>query len=797
MTEPSPLSHASPGVGISDPIGDDGRSGQAPVFKQLQLSIRGMSCGACAAKIEKSLNQIPHVQAQVNYASERASVSLFSEVPVAALIQRVESAGYQAELAGTTHSAADDAAEDDRRVHYLGRRLLVAALLFMPLAEWSMAFSLLPWLRFPHWQFLFIAMGAPVVVWAAWPFHRAAFQAARHGTATMDSLVSMGVIAATSWSLYAMFFRDVSEPGRSGLYVLLHQAGGALYLDVAAGVTTFLLAGRYFEALARRRAGSALRALAAVAAKDVAILQLDGSERRVPVGQLRSGDRFIVRPGETIATDGEVVLGNSAVDCSAMTGESVPREIGEGEQVLGGTVVLSGRLIVQALKVGGDTQLAQMLELVEQAQLQKASVQRLADRISSVFVPTVMAGAILTFGGWILIVGSVESAFSAALAVLIIACPCALGLATPAALRVASGRGAQLGIFFKGHQGLETSKAVDTVVLDKTGTVTQGRMELADLTVLPGVERSQLLYAAGALEQASEHAVAAAIAVAAAREFSHLAQASAFSSLPGLGASGLVDGHRILVGKPQLLAQHGVAIPKQLVEQCTAWEVMSHTAVLVARDGAAIGAIAVADAIKPSAAAAVLELQQLGLNCILLTGDNEATARAVAVEVGIREVVAGALPKDKVRVIRDLQARGHCVAMVGDGVNDGPALAQADLGLAIGTGTDVAINAADLILVRDDLGVVPDAIRLARSTMRTIRGNLLWAFGYNVVAIPLAASGRLDPLIAGAAMALSSAFVVWNSSRLRHFQGTQAPPAPPRVEVLTTGAGRAVAGFAK
>jgi len=756
-----------------------------------------MSCGACAAKIEKSLNQLPHVQAQVNYASERASVSLFSEVPVATLIKQVESAGYRAELTGTNHSAADDAAEDDRRVHYLGRRLLVAALLFMPLAEWSMAFSLLPWLRFPHWQFLFIAMGAPVVVWAAWPFHRAALQAARHGTATMDSLVSMGIIAATSWSLYAMFFRDVSEPGRSGLYVLLHQAGGALYLDVAAGVTTFLLAGRYFEALARRRAGGALRALAAVAAKDVAILQVGGGERRVPVSQLRSGDRFIVRPGETIATDGEVVLGNSAVDCSAMTGESIPREIGVGEQVLGGTVVLSGRLIVQALKVGVDTQLAQMLELVEQAQLQKASVQRLADRISSVFVPTVMAGAILTFIGWILIVGSVESAFSAALAVLIIACPCALGLATPAALRVASGRGAQLGIFFKGHQGLETSKAVDTVVLDKTGTVTQGRMDLVDVAVVPGGDRSQLLYAAGALEQASEHAVAAAIAAAAAREFPHLSQAIDFSSLPGLGASGAVDGHQILVGKAQLLAQHGVTVPKQMVERCTTWEVMSHTAVLVARDGIAIGAVAVADAIKPSAAAAVLELQRLGLNCILLTGDNEATARAVAAEVGIREVVAGALPREKVRIIRDLQAHGHRVAMVGDGVNDGPALAQADLGLAIGSGTDVAINAADLILVRDDLGVVPDAIRLARSTMRTIRGNLVWAFGYNVVAIPLAASGRLDPLIAGAAMALSSAFVVWNSSRLRRFRGTQAPPAPPPAELLTTGAGQAVAGFAE
>jgi cation-transporting P-type ATPase A/B/Cu+-exporting ATPase len=745
-----------------------------------------MSCGACAAKIERSLNQLDHVSAQVNYASERATVSLFSEVPVPLLIKRVEAVGYGAELVGSSHSDDDDAAEDDRRVRYLGRRLLVAALLFMPLGEWSTAFSLLPWLRFPGWQWLFIGLGAPVVLWAAWPFHRAALRAARHGTSTMDTLVSMGIIAATSWSLYAMFFRDFNEPGRSGLYVLLHQGGGALYLDVAAGVTTFLLAGRYFEARARRRAGNALRALAAVGAKDVLILQDDDSERRLPVAQLRLGDRFIVRPGETIATDGEVVLGQSAVDCSSMTGESVPIDVSEGRRVLGGTVVVTGRLIVRATKLGGDTQLAHMVELVEQAQLQKASVQRLADRISAVFVPTVIAGAILTFATWMLLAGSLESAFSAALAVLIIACPCALGLATPAALRVASGRGAQLGIFFKGHQGLETSRTVDTVVLDKTGTVTQGKMELAGLMTVPGVDRASVLYEVGALEQASEHAVAAALTAAARTEFPKLAQPADFLSLAGLGASGIVDGRQLLVGRQKLLKERGVTIPEEIAAQCRSWEVMSHTTVLVARDGQTVGALAVADVIKQSAAPAVRELQQLGLHCILVTGDNEATARSVAAEVGIHDVVAGALPTEKVRIVRELQAQGHSVAMVGDGVNDGPALVQADLGLAIGSGTDVAINAADLILVRDDLRVVPDSLRLARRTIRTIRGNLMWAFGYNVVAIPLAALGRLDPLIAGGAMALSSAFVVWNSSRLRHFEGS---PGPPRAQLAAAASG--------
>ena len=795
-TEPTRGTALASAVGSQDASPSDAVS-RRPQFEQIQLTIRGMSCGACAAKIERSLNSLEHVRAQVNYASERATVSLFAEVPVQLLIKRVESVGYGAELAGTSHSAADDAAEDDRRVRYLGRRLLVAALIFMPLGEWSTAFSLLPWLRFPGWQWLFIALGAPVVLWAAWPFHRAALRAARHGSSTMDTLVSMGIIAATGWSAYAMFFRDFSEPGRSGLYVLLHQGGGALYLDVAAGVTTFLLAGRFFEALARRRAGNALRALAAVAAKDVSILQGDGSERRLPVAELRVGDRFVVRPGETVATDGRVVLGQSAVDCSSMTGESLAVDVGQGGPVLGGTVVVTGRLIVRATKVGGETQLAQMVELVEQAQLQKASVQRLADRISGVFVPTVATGAIITFAAWMIFSGSLESAFSAALAVLIIACPCALGLATPAALRVASGRGAQLGIFFKGHQGLETSRAVDTVLLDKTGTVTQGKMSLAGLFVLPGVDQAALLRDVGALEQASEHAVATAIVVAARQENPDLPQPTRFLNLPGMGASGVVEGRQFLVGRPQLLSERGVSIPAELSAQCRSWEVMSHTAVLVARDDHAVAALAVADVVKPSAAAAVAELQHLGLNCVLVTGDNQATARSVAAAVGIREVLAGALPTEKVRIIRELQAQGHCVAMVGDGVNDGPALVQADLGLAIGAGTDVAINAADLILVRDDLRVVPDAIRLARRTVRTIRGNLLWAFGYNVVAIPLAAAGRLDPLIAGGAMALSSAFVVWNSSRLRRFEGLPGVAGPQVAAAVPATSGRALPNFAE
>lgn len=741
-------------------------------MKELALSIRGMTCGACAARVERSLNELEGVSAQVNFASERASIVLSATVPVPVLIKQVESAGYGAELAGGAHSAEDDRAEDDRRVRSLGRRLIVSGLLLMPICEGSVAFSLGTWIRFPFWQWLLIALAAPVVTWAAWPFHAAAIRSARTRTATMDTLVSMGIGAATGWSLYAMFFRDSYEPQRSALYVLLHQSGGAIYLDVAAGVTTFLLAGRFYEAWARRRTGNALRALAAVGAKEVVLLQDDDTEIRVPASGVRVGARFVVRPGETIATDGLVLLGQSAVDRSSMTGEAVPVDAGKGDQVLGGTVVMSGRLIVAATRVGGDTQLAHMLNMVERAQVEKAAVQRLADRIAGVFVPTVMALALLTFALWMLTVGSVEEAFSAALSVLIIACPCALGLATPTALRVASGRGAQLGIFFKGHQALESSKAIDTVVLDKTGTVTEGKMQVVDYELMPGVSRATLLHFAGAVEQASEHAVAEAIVAASRQELDALPQPEEFESLPGLGARGLVDRHQVLVGRARLFADREVELPDSVVTQCAAWETAGHTAIVVGQDAEILGAVAVADTVKPSAAPAVRELQRLGLECILLTGDNQATAEAVAADIGVRWVVAGALPDQKVSLVKELQAEGRAVAMVGDGVNDGPALATADLGLAMSSGTDVAINAADLILVRDDLAVVPDAISLARRTVRTIRGNLVWAFGYNVVALPLAAFGRLDPLIAAGAMAFSSAFVVWNSSRIRHFNGS-------------------------
>jgi heavy metal translocating P-type ATPase len=549
--------------------------------------------------------------------------------------------------------------------------------------------------------------------------------------------------------------------------LLTHQSGGALYFDVAAGVTTFLLAGRYFEAVSRRRTGNVLRSLAAIGAKDVAVLDAAGSERRLSVGELRLGDCFVVRPGETVATDGVVVSGHSTIDRSAMTGESLPVDVAANDAVVGGTISLGGRLVVQATKIGRDTQLAHMMRLVEDAQNDKAAVQRLADRIASVFVPAVLVCAALTLSGWLLAGGTAEEAFNAALSVLIIACPCALGLATPTALLVASGRGATLGIFFKGYSALEASRQVDTVVLDKTGTVTEGRMSVTDVEVAPGVERAALLRWAGGLEAASEHAVARAIATTALKEVGALPPVDRFVALPGLGARGTVEGRQIAIGRSQLFAG-SVSVPSNLVACCRAWEVLGRTTVLVTCDDAVIGALALADTIRPSAADAVRDFTALGLRCILLTGDNELAARAVGAAIGVSEVVADALPADKVALVRRLQSDGRSVAMVGDGINDGPALATADLGLAVGSGTDVAINAADLIIVRDDLRVVATAISLARRTLRTIRGNLIWAFAYNVAAIPLAAAGRLNPLIAAAAMALSSGFVVYNSSRLRH-----------------------------
>ncbi len=749
-----------------EPAPAPGGGAQSPA--RARLAVYGMTCAACAAKVERSLNRLPGVRARVNYASERAEVELSSPTPTEVLLRQVERAGYSARALGGRPDPGAEGAQDRLRVRQLRRRLLLAAILFMPLGEWTTAFSLVPWLRFPGWQAVCLALAAPVVVWAAAPFHRAALRAARHRACTMDTLVSLGVIAATGWSVYAMFFLDLPEPGRSGLFVLLHQGGGALYLDVAAGVTTFLLAGRYYEAVNRRRAGDALRSLARLGSSQVAVLAGDELELVRPVEELRVGDRFVVRPGQTIATDGRVVLGQAEIDASSMTGEAAAVPAGVGSEVLGGTQVLSGRLIVVATRVGEDTQLGRMLELVERAQLEKAAVQRLADRVSSVFVPCVMLASGLTFAAWMLLQGSPELAFSAALAVLIIACPCALGLATPAALRVAAGRGAQLGIFFKGHQGLETARQVDTVVLDKTGTVTEGSMRLVGELALDG-DRDRLLGVAGALERASEHALAGAVVAAARGRCGPLPEPEQFASLPGLGIEGVVEGEAVVVGRAQLLRQRGIPIPSPLMRQATAWEVEGHTVALVARGGLALGALAVSDRLKPTAREAVEQLRQQGMECVLLTGDSQATARSVAARVGIRTVIAGALPHEKVVALRRLQGEGRVVAMVGDGVNDGPALAASDLGLALGSGTDVAIGAADLVLLRDDLRTVPQAVALARRTARTIRANLVWAFAYNVVAIPLAATGHLDPLVASAAMALSSAFVVWNSARLRRF----------------------------
>ncbi len=740
-----------------------------PGGTEVSLVIGGMTCGACAAGIERRLNGLDGVVATVNFASERARVQVGPDVPVQMLVDEIHSAGYSADLVDDQEPLKEQDTEADRRVRSLGRRLVVAAALFLPLCDLSIAFWLIPAIRFPGWQWILIALAAPVLTWGAWPFYSAAVRHARHGTYSMDTLVSLGIVAATGWSVYAMFWQESSHIHRSVGYLLTHHTVGAIYIDVAAGVTTFLLAGRFFEAWFKRRTGSALRSLAAVGAKEVSILDEMGNEHRRPVSELTVGGKFVVRPGEPVASDGEVVDGHSAIDRSTMTGESLPADVTTGDQVLGGTVAVGGRLVVRATKVGVDTQLAQMVRLVEDAQNQKAGVQRLADRVTGVFVPAVLVIALLTLIGWLWAGGSTEQAFSAALSVLIIACPCALGLATPTALLVASGEGARLGIFFKGYQGLEASLQVDTVVLDKTGTVTSGRMSVTDVEGVPGLESATLLGWAGALEQASEHLVAGAIVRRSREELGSLAPVEAFEALPGLGAKGLVGGHEVIIGRASLFSTLGAPVPFDLAVTCADLEARGRTVVLVGRDGAVVGALALADTVRSSAAGAIEGLHALGLRCILLTGDNEATGRTVGDAIGVADVVAGALPADKVTLIRRLQDEGRSVAMVGDGVNDGPALVIADLGLAVGSGTDVAINAADLIIVRDDLRIVPTAISLARRTLRTIWGNLAWAFAYNVAAIPLAACGFLNPLIAAAAMALSSTFVVWNSSRLRHF----------------------------
>lgn len=759
------------------------------VGRRVELSVSGMTCAACSARIERKLNKLDGVHATVNYAAGRASVTATSLVDDALLVDTVEKAGYQAEvLAPASEAEPDDRARD------LWRRMVVSIALFVPICDLSLLFMFLPQARFTGWQWLLLVLALPVVGWAAWPLHRAALINARHRASSMDTLVSLGITAATGWSLYAMFFQTGSADDAAGWRLLLRPEG-AIYLEVAAGVAAFVLAGRYVEARAHRNAGDALRELAALGAKAVTVLLDDGSQRQVPVHELGVGQRFLVRAGETIGTDGRVVDGQAAVDCSAMTGESVPVEVIANDEVVGGTVVLNGWLVVEATRVGQDTQLSAMVRMVEEAQSGKAAVQRLADRISAYFVPAVLVAAAGTLLGWLLVVGSPQEAFNAALAVLVIACPCALGLATPTALVVASGRAAQLGIFIKGYRSLESTQDIDTVVLDKTGTVTDGRMTVVEVSCVPDVDVRRVLRLAGAVEDVSEHAVAAAVSSYARAELEALPQVERFTGMPGLGATGMVEGHDVLVGRAKLCHERGLVLPEDLDRTRRKWEQQGNTTVVVGCDGSAVAVIAVADRVKPSAAAAVAELHRIGLRTVMLTGDNDATARKVAEEVGIGEVIAEVLPDEKVEVVRRLQSGGRAVAVVGDGVNDAPALACADLGLAIGSGTHVAINAADIVLVREDLAAVPDSIRLARRTLRTIRGNLVWAFGYNVAALPLAALGLLNPLIAAAAMALSSVLVVSNSQRLRRFSGSTAHRATGGVAPLVSGAAEPVSGL--
>ncbi|MBF6413155.1 heavy metal translocating P-type ATPase [Nocardia cyriacigeorgica] len=743
---------------------------QPPATGQVELVIGGMTCASCANRIEKKLNKLDGVTATVNYATEKARVDFTGDISPDELIATVEQAGYTAALpAPKVETAAEPAAEEDPTAS-LRTRLLVSLVLTVPV----IAMAMIPALQFTNWQWLSLTLAAPVVVWGALPFHKAAWTNLRHATAAMDTLVSVGTLAAFGWSIYALFWGTAGTPGMTHPFeftISRMDGSGNIYLEAAAGVTTFILAGRFFEARSKRRAGAALRALLELGAKEVSVLR-GGSEQRIPVEQLAVGDRFVVRPGEKIATDGVIVEGSSAVDASMLTGESVPVEVGTDDAVVGATVNVGGRIVVRATRIGSDTQLAQMAKLVEDAQTGKAQAQRLADKISGIFVPIVIALSVATLGFWLGTGGAIAAAFTAAVAVLIIACPCALGLATPTALMVGTGRGAQLGILIKGPEVLESTRRVDTVVLDKTGTVTTGKMTLLDVIAADGEAADEVLALAGALEDSSEHPIAQAIAKGAREKLGELKPVEEFANIEGLGVQGVVDGHAVIVGRARLLADWSQQLGADLERAMAAAEAEGKTAVAIGWDGKARGVLVVADAVKPTSAQAITQLRALGLTPIMLTGDNAAAARTIGDQVGIDEVIAEVLPQDKVETVKRLQAEGKVVAMVGDGVNDAAALAQADLGLAMGTGTDVAIEASDLTLVRGDLRAAADAIRLSRRTLATIKGNLFWAFAYNVAAIPLAMAGLLNPMLAGAAMAFSSVFVVSNSLRLRNFRST-------------------------
>ncbi len=753
----------------------------------LELEIGGMTCASCAARIEKKLNRMPGVVASVNYATERARVTLPEGTDVAAAIATVEATGYTAALpeppATSPTGDGDGSAPEDPETAALRQRLQISAALTIPVV----ALSMIPALQFTYWQWACLALASPVVVWGAWPFHRAAFVNARHGATTMDTLISIGVSAAYVYSLWALFLGGAGMTGMTMTGSVLSPGDDLvphIYLETAAAVTVFVLLGRFLEARAKRTSGEALRALIDMGAKEVAVLR-GGVEQRIGIGDLLVDEEFVVRPGEKVATDGVVVSGTSAIDASMLTGEPVPVEVGPGDAVVGATINAGGRLVVRATRVGSDTQLAQMARLVSEAQAGKAPVQRLADRISAVFVPVVIGLSMITLVAWLATGNPTQAAFSAAVAVLIIACPCALGLATPTALLVGTGRGAQMGILIRGPEVLESTRRVDMIVLDKTGTLTTGRMQVVGVHAASGGSEGDVLAMAGAVEDASEHPVGEAIATAASPLVVDPAAQNVgvdhqrpprpvvtdFRATPGLGVEGLVAGRHVVAGRPEWVAQQwGMVLAEDLRARLGDAQHLGRTAVVVGWDGAARGVIEVADTVKPTSAQAVAELRGLGLAPVLLTGDNALAARAIADEVGIAEVIAGVLPEGKVDAVRELQQRGRVVAMVGDGVNDAAALATADLGIAMGTGTDVAIAAADLTLVRGDPRAAVDAIRLSRRTLRIIKGNLFWAFAYNVAAIPMAMLGLLNPFIAGAAMAFSSVFVVTNSLRLRTFR---------------------------